>query len=48
MAEPIRYALAQRDGLRLFLNKGRVEADSNIVERSIPTVLSVYGNSSPT
>jgi transposase len=35
LAEAIRYALARWDGLSLFLDDGRVEIDSNIVERSI-------------
>jgi transposase len=40
-AEAIRYALNHRDGLKRFLEDGRVEMDSNIVERAIrPLVLS--------
>jgi transposase len=40
-AEAIRYALNHRDGLERFLEDGRVEMDSNIVERAIrPLVLS--------
>ena len=35
LAEAIRYALARWDGLSLFLDDGRVEIDSNIVERAI-------------
>ena len=35
LAEAMRYALARWDGLSLFLDDGRVEIDSNIVERSI-------------
>jgi transposase len=35
LAEAIRYALARWDGLSLFLGEGRVEMDSNIVERAI-------------
>lgn len=35
LAEGIRYALARWDGLSLFLGDGRVEIDSNIVERAI-------------
>jgi transposase len=35
LAEAIRYALARWDGLSLFLADGRVEMDSNIVERAI-------------
>jgi transposase len=40
-AEAIRYALNHRNGLKRFLEDGRVEMDSNIVERAIrPLVLS--------
>lgn len=35
LAEAIRYALSRWAGLSLFLDDGRVEIDSNIVERSI-------------
>ena len=35
LAEAIRYALSRWAGLRLFLDDGRVEVDSNVVERSI-------------
>lgn len=35
LAEAIRYALTRWDGLSLFLDDGRVELDSNTVERSI-------------
>lgn len=35
LAEAIRYALARWEGLSLFLHDGRVEMDSNIVERAI-------------
>jgi transposase len=35
LAEAIRYALARWEGLSLFLDDGRVEMDSNIVERTI-------------
>jgi transposase len=35
LAEAIRYALARWEGLSLFLDDGRVEIDSNIVERAI-------------
>jgi len=34
-AEAIRYALNHRDGLVRFLNDGRIEADTNTVERAI-------------
>lgn len=35
LADAIRYALTRWDGLKLFLEDGRVELDSNTVERSI-------------
>ena len=35
LAEAIRYALSRWSGLGLFLDDGRVEIDSNVVERSI-------------
>lgn len=35
LAEAIRYALTRWPGLSLFLDDGRVEIDSNVVERSI-------------
>jgi transposase len=35
LAEAIRYAISRRATLELFLNDGRVEIDSNIVERAI-------------
>ena len=35
LAEAIRYALTRWDGLTLFLEDGRIELDSNTVERSI-------------
>ena len=35
LAEAIRYALTRWNGLTLFLNDGRIELDSNTVERSI-------------
>jgi transposase len=35
LAESIRYALSRWTGLGLFLEDGRVEIDSNVVERSI-------------
>ena len=39
-AEHIRYALNHWDGLTRFLDDGRIELDTNIVERSIrPLVL---------
>ena len=40
IAEDIRYALNHWDGLTRFLDDGRIELDTNIVERSIrPIVL---------
>lgn len=40
-AEKIRYALNHRDGLERFLDDGRLDIDSNVVERTIrPVVLS--------
>ena len=35
LAEAIRYALSRWEGLTLFLDDGRVEIDSNSVERCI-------------
>jgi transposase len=35
LAEAIRYALARWEGLTRFLDDGRIEIDSNTVERSI-------------
>jgi transposase len=35
LAEAIRYTLSRLDGLSLFLADGRIEIDSNVVERSI-------------
>ena len=35
LAEAIRYALKRWDGLSLFLDDGRIEIDSNTVERAI-------------
>ncbi|WP_280951791.1 IS66 family transposase [Rhizobium chutanense] len=34
-AEAIRYALSRWDGLTRFIDDGRIEIDSNVVERSI-------------
>jgi transposase len=40
IADDIRYAMNHWDGLTLFVNDGRIELDTNIVERSIrPLVL---------
>ena len=35
IAEAIRYALSRWDGLIRFLDDGRIEIDSNVVERAI-------------
>ena len=35
LAEAIRYALSRWNGLTCFLDDGRIEIDSNVVERSI-------------
>ena len=35
LAEAIRYALSRWNGLTYFLDEGRIEIDSNVVERSI-------------
>jgi hypothetical protein len=35
LAEAIRYALSRWQGLSLFLDDGRIEIDSNVVERAI-------------
>ena len=35
LAQAIRYGLSHWDGLNRFLNDGRIEIDSNTVERSI-------------
>ena len=35
LAEAIRYALSRWEGLSRFVDDGRVEIDSNVVERSI-------------
>ena len=35
LAEAVRYALSRWSGLRLFLDDGRVELDTNVVERAI-------------
>lgn len=35
LAEAIRYALSRWEGLTRFLDDGRIELDSNVVERSI-------------
>ena len=35
LAEAIRYALSRWDGLTRFIDDGRIEIDSNVVERAI-------------
>ncbi len=40
LAEAMRYALARWDGFALFLNDGRIELDTNVIERALrPVVL---------
>jgi transposase len=39
LAEAIRYALSRWNGLTYFLDEGRIEIDSNVVERSIDRAL---------
>ncbi len=41
LAEAIRYALSRWDGLTRFIDDGRIEIDSNTVERSIRPIASV-------
>ena len=36
LAKAIRYAIRHWDGLRVFLDDGRVEMDTDVVERGIP------------
>jgi transposase len=38
LAEAIRYALSRWDGLARFLDDGRIEIDSNVVERAISPI----------
>ena len=40
LAEAIRYALSRWDGLTRFLDDGRIEINSNVVERSIRPITS--------
>ena len=48
LAEAIRYALSRWEGLTRFLNDGRVEIDTNVVERAIrPIALNRRTLSSP-
>ncbi|MBC9178525.1 transposase [Roseomonas ludipueritiae] len=47
-AEAIRYAMNHRKGLEQFLTDGRIETDTNIVERAIrPICLSPMNTFSP-
>ena len=49
IAEAIRYALKLWSGLRLFLDDGRIEIDTNVVERTIRPIAvtrSLYPSSS--
>jgi hypothetical protein len=49
IAAAIRYALSRWDGLARFLDDGRIEVDSNVVERSIRPIAtneSLYPSSS--
>jgi transposase len=49
LAEAIRYALSRWEGLTRFLDDGRIEVDSNVVERSIRPIAmneSLYPSSS--
>ena len=45
LAEAIRYALSRWTGLSLFLDDGRVEINSNVVERSIRPLARVFAGS---
>ncbi|GLS35195.1 hypothetical protein GCM10010869_07830 [Mesorhizobium tianshanense] len=45
LAEAVRYTLSRWKGLSRFLDDGRVEIDSNVVERS-PTAVPSTGPSS--
>ena len=48
VAQTIRYGLSRWDGFTRFLDDGRVEIDSNTVERSMrPIALSRKTHSSP-
>lgn len=44
IAEHIRYALNHWDGLTRFLENGRVELDTNIVERSVQLLILNHKN----
>jgi transposase len=39
LAEAINYAINHRDGVTLFLGDGRVEVDTNTVERSMRPIV---------
>jgi transposase len=45
MAEPLAYTLSHWDGLTVFLDDGRVEMDSNTIERSMKPVILTRKNS---
>jgi len=49
IAGAIRYTLSRWDGLTRFLDDGRIEIDSNVVERSSPAPMAAasIGRSSP-
>lgn len=44
LAEAIRYALSRWDGLARFIDDGRIEIDSNIVERAIRPIALIRKN----
>ena len=45
MAEPLSYTLSHWEGLTVFLEDGRVEIDSNTIERSMKPVILTRKNS---
>lgn len=45
MAEPLKYTLSHWEGLTVFLDDGRVEIDSNPVERSMKPIILTRKNS---
>ena len=47
IAEELRYGLNHWDGLTRFLDDGRIELDTNIVERGIRPIVSIVNCSSP-
>ena len=48
LAEAIRYALSRWDGLTRFLDDGRIEINSNVMERSIRPIVLNRKNAIPT